>query len=360
MMEEAVQLAARARPTPNPRVGAVLCKKGKIIGRGYHEKPGAPHAEIIALKNASEPVQGADLYVTLEPCVHTGRTGPCVDAIIQAGIATVYVGMTDPDERVNGRGIAALRNAGIDVVTGVLEAACTELLSGYITHRTLGRPHVVLKVAITLDGCIATDAGDSKWISCAESRALVHRMRAESDAVLVGIGTVLADDPSLTVRDFPGPTPLRVIMDSSLRIPETAKLLLSGDTSNVLLAYTQAEAAKLSRLQAISHVECLQCKASATGGISIKDLLFKLGERGILSLLLEGGRRINGSFLRASSVDEVALFIAPKIIGGGIGWTDFPHALTVADGREFRPKHITQIGDDLLYRATILYPEKNR
>ncbi len=359
-MQEAVQLAARARPTPNPQVGAVLSKDGKIIGRGYHEKPGAPHAEIIALKNASEPVQGADLYVTLEPCVHTGRTGPCVDAIIQAGIARVYVGMTDPDERVNGRGIAALRNAGIDVVTGVLEETCEELLSGYITHRRLGRPHVLLKAAITLDGCIATDAGDSKWISSAESRVVVHRMRAESDAVLVGIGTVLADDPSLTVRDFPGPSPLRVIMDSSLRIPETAKLLSSGDTSNVLLAYTQADAAKLSRLQAISHVECLQCKASETNGISIEDLLFKLGERGILSLLLEGGRRVNGSFLRAMAVDEVALFIAPKIIGGGIGWTDSPHALTVAEGRELHPMRITQIGDDLLYRATILYPEKSR
>lgn len=359
LMNEAVTLAKKARPNPNPRVGAVIVKDGEVIAQGYHEKPGGPHAEIVALRNATKSVIGADLYVTLEPCIHTGRTGPCVEAIIQASISRVFVGMTDPDKRVNGRGIAALRAAGIQVTTGISEPACRDLLSGYITHRTSARPRVILKAAVTLDGCIATTSGDSKWISCAQSRQAAHQLRAESDAVLIGVQTVLADNPLLTVRDAPGQSPLRIVMDSTLRTPSDCNLIQENTESGVLLVYTNAARAAIERLNTFSHVECLQCAATADGKVQIEDLLFKLGERGVFSLLVEGGQKVIGGFLQAKTADELVLFIAPKILGGGTGWTNFPHAQIVADAIQVQPTDITRIGDDLLYRANITYPVKS-
>jgi diaminohydroxyphosphoribosylaminopyrimidine deaminase / 5-amino-6-(5-phosphoribosylamino)uracil reductase len=360
LMGEALALAGQARPSPNPRVGAVIVKNGEIVGRGFHKKPGEPHAEIIALREADKNAQHADLYVTLEPCAHVGRTGPCADAVIQAGISRAFIGMADPDPKVNGRGIEKLRKAGIQVTVGVSESACRDLLAGYITHRTLGRPKVTLKAAVTLDGYLAASSNDSKWISSQKSRSIAHALRADSDAVLVGAQTVLVDNPKLTVRDAPGESPLRVVLDSRLKIPPTARLFQEDRDTQVLIAYSQATANAAAQLSNFPHVELLACKSENNGRVLIDDLLSKLAERGVLSVLVEGGQKVIGSFLRAEAADDLVLFIAPKILGGGIPWTDYPNVQNVFDGLHVKPTDIDRIEDDLFYRATISYPSKNR
>lgn len=360
LMKEALSLAGQARPSPNPRVGAVIVKNGETVGRGFHKKPGEPHAEIIALRQAGKNAQGADLYVTLEPCSHVGRTGPCTDAVIKAGISRVFIGMADPDPRVDGRGIETLRKAGIQVTTGVSESACRDLLSGYITHRTLGRPKVTLKAAVTLDGYLAARSNDSKWISSPQSRTVAHALRADADAVLVGAQTVIVDDPKLTVRDAPGQSPLRIVLDSTLRSPPSAKLFQEDRDTKVLLAYSQANTNIEAQLSKFPHVETLACKSENNGRVRIDDLLLKLADKGVLSVLVEGGRRVIGSFLRAEAADELVLFIAPKILGSGIPWTDYPNVQNVHDGLCVMPTTVDRIEDDLLYRATINYPSKNR
>ena len=359
-MAEALRLAKQARPSPNPRVGAVIVQKdGTVVGRGFHRHPGEPHAEILALNEAGFAAKGATLYVTLEPCVHYGRTGPCADAVISAGISRVVVGTTDPDPRVNGAGVTKIKDAGIDVTVGVGEDDCKRLLAGYITHRTAGRPRVTVKAAISLDGYLATSLGDSKWISSEASRRLVHEMRADTDAVAVGIQTVIADDPSLTVRDVPGCSPVRLVLDSTLRIPMTSGLVRNEMEPQVILAYTHASDETLRALERKPHISLLQCTADEQGRTNIDDLLQKLGAQGILSLLVEGGSRIISSFFHAEMVDDLVLFIAPKILGAGIPWTNYPQASTVAGSLRLSPIETALIGDDILYRATVIYPVKN-
>jgi diaminohydroxyphosphoribosylaminopyrimidine deaminase/5-amino-6-(5-phosphoribosylamino)uracil reductase len=263
--------------------------------------------------------------------------------------------MTDPDNRVNGKGIEALRLAGIQVETNVSEVACKDLLAGYVTHRTLGRPRVTLKAAITLDGYLAAVSGDSKWISSPQSRQIAHALRAESDAVLVGSQTVAVDDPLLTVRDAPGKSPLRIVLDSSLKTPATAKLFVDDCATKVLMVHTGAPPESINRFSVFSHVENLQCAATDDGQVRIDDLLLKLGNRGVLSLLVEGGQKIISAFLRAELADELVLFIAPKILGNGIAWTDYPNAQSIAKGLQLTPTAVTRVGDDILYRATITY-----
>jgi diaminohydroxyphosphoribosylaminopyrimidine deaminase/5-amino-6-(5-phosphoribosylamino)uracil reductase len=359
-MEQAVALAGRARPSPNPRVGAVVVNNGRVIGTGFHERAGFPHAEIVALQEAGQAAKDSDLYVTLEPCVHFGRTGPCVDAIIQSGVARVFVGLTDPDSRVNGKGVEALRAAKLLVETGILEDKCKSLLAGYITHRTLERPRVTLKAAITIDGYLASLSGNSKWISSPESRVKVHEMRAESDAVLVGVNTVINDDPQLTVRDAGGVSPLRIVLDPTLRVPTTAKLFHCVRDVGVMLVYSRATDESIGKFSKFSHVELLHCTEDCDGRISISDFLKKLGQKGILSLLVEGGRAVLSAFLREETVDEVVLFIAPKILGAGIPWTDYPAAHTIAQGLKLFPTSVTTIGNDILYRAALSPPKQNR
>ena len=356
-MEAAVALARKSRPSPNPRVGAVLVKDGTIVGAGFHEKPGTPHAEVNAIADAGVHAEGADLYVTLEPCVHFGRTGPCVKAIESACIRRVFVGMTDPDIRVNGQGIAYLRNAGIEVETGVDESHCRQLLEGYITHRTKGRPHIILKAAITLDGYVATTTHDSKWISSSDSRKLAHALRAEADAVLVGIGTVLHDDPMLTVRDADGPCPLRIVLDSSLAIPLESKLIRTAEKCPLLLVHNNiASEERRQQLQKIPGVSILNCKQTPSGHIDLSDLATRLAENGVLSLLVEGGSQIMSAFLETPLVDQLVLFIAPKIIGSGIPFTTYPHAEVISEGLDLTVIETKRIGDDIFYRATIKNP----
>lgn len=348
-MHRALELAKKSRPSPNPRVGAVLVRDGKIVGEGFHERPGLPHAEIVAIKDAGHLSKGADLYVTLEPCSHHGRTPPCIDAVQEAGISRVAIGMVDPDPRVNGRGVKKLKQRRIEVVTGVAESACLELLESYTYHRTQGRPFVTLKAASTLDGKLASTTGDSKWISSEQSRQRAHQMRAESDAVLVGIETVLSDDPSLTARMTSGENPLRIVLDSHLRTPVTAQML--GDNeAGVILVHTTNQPVALAKYRDHRNVELLKCGTEGEP-VDLKQLLGELGRRGILSLLVEGGGIVHGAFADAGLANKMALFLAPRLLGSGRSWISFPGRERIADGLKLDELRVTKIASDLLIES---------
>jgi diaminohydroxyphosphoribosylaminopyrimidine deaminase/5-amino-6-(5-phosphoribosylamino)uracil reductase len=336
-------------------VGAVVVRNGEIIGEGFHPRAGDPHAEIFALRQAGERGRGADLYVTLEPCCHQGRTGPCVQAVMAAGIARVFVGCVDPNPQVAGAGLAILRAADIAVLSGILEPECRRLIAPFAKHVISGLPYVILKSALTLDGRTATHTGESQWISGVESRLAVHRLRDKVDAVMVGIGTVLKDDPRLTTR-LPegGRDPLRLIVDTDLRIPETAAVLDPGSNAPTLLAVTsRAPAEKLARLQA-RGVQILSV-AEEAGKLDLGDLLRQLGARGVQSILLEGGARLNAAALEAGIVDRVMLFVAPILFGGsegpglfaGSGVARLAEAIRLADIR------VGRSGEDILIEGEI-------
>ncbi len=313
----ACRLARKAagRTSPNPIVGAVLVRGGKIVGTGYHRKAGGDHAEIVALKTAGTKAQGATLYITLEPCSHYGRTPPCADALIRAGIKAVVAGMGDPNPRVAGRGFDKLRRAGIKVQVGACETECRQLLEAFSKFITRRIPFVTLKLAATLDGKIATASGDSRWISGPASRARVHRWRNEMDAVLVGVETVRADDPQLTCRIVGGRNPYRLVLDSRLRISLTAQLLRQKDSEKTIIATTtKVSAAKIRAIQALgAQVWCLPGRDNR---IAWQPLLKKLAAQGVVSVLIEGGAAVAASALKNNLVDKVEFFYAPKILGG--------------------------------------------
>ncbi|MEW6772153.1 MAG: bifunctional diaminohydroxyphosphoribosylaminopyrimidine deaminase/5-amino-6-(5-phosphoribosylamino)uracil reductase RibD [Bacillota bacterium] len=312
-----LELAARARglTSPNPLVGAVVVRDGRVVAEGYHRRAGLPHAEIEALQAAGEAARGATLYVNLEPCCHTGRTGPCTEAIIAAGVKRVVAAMVDPNPLVAGKGIARLREAGIDVAVGVVEDEARRLNEAFIKYVTARRPFVVLKTAMSLDGKIATVTGESRWITGEAAREYVHQLRNTCDAVLVGIGTVLKDDPSLTTR-LPegGRDPVRVILDSSARMPLEARVLNQDSEAPTLVATT--EVAPAERLAALRQAgaEVLVCGRGPQVNLDL--LLAELAAREIVSVLVEGGSTVNASFLLQGLVDKVVWFIAPRIIGG--------------------------------------------
>jgi len=315
-MQKALQLARRGAGTasPNPMVGAVVVSAGRIVGRGYHARPGSPHAEVLALEEAGEAARGATLYVTLEPCVHWGRTPPCTEAIIGRGIRRVVAAMEDPDEKMRGRGLRRLAEAGIETAVGAAWGGASQLNEAYIKHRTTGLPFVTAKWAMTLDGRIATRAGDSRWISGPASRALVHEVRAASDAILVGIGTVLRDDPRLTARGAAPRAPARVVLDSALRIPPNAQVL-ARDGAPVIVA-TTSRASLLAR-EILERQGVEVCVADGPGGrVDLKVVLETLGRRGVMSLLVEGGGIVHGAFVDAGLVDKVLAFVAPVLVGG--------------------------------------------
>jgi diaminohydroxyphosphoribosylaminopyrimidine deaminase/5-amino-6-(5-phosphoribosylamino)uracil reductase len=316
-MQEALLLARRGTgaTSPNPMVGAVVVAGGRIVGRGYHPRAGDPHAEIFALRDAAEQCRGATLYVTLEPCDHWGRTPPCTDAIIEAGVSRVVAAMLDPDPHVGGRGLHRLEAAGIKTDVGVAESDARRLNEAYVKHRTVGLPFVMAKWAMTLDGKIATRTGESRWISGDASRALSHQLRAAADAIVVGVGTVLRDDPALTAR-APGAvrSPWRVVLDSTLRIPSSARVL-APDGTPVVIATTTRAAAPARRALEEKGVEVVIADG-ADGRVDLGALLRHLGERGVLSLLVEGGGTVHGAFMDAGLVDKVLIFIAPYIVGG--------------------------------------------
>ncbi len=360
-MDVAIQLARQSRPSPNPRVGAVVVAAGRIVGEGHHERPGHPHAEAVALGQAKEAARGSDLYVTLEPCCHFGRTPPCADAIVASGVGRVIVGMMDPDLRVSGGGIEVLERAGIEVASGgPWEAKCNRLLFGYMNHRTTGRPGILLKAAMTLDGNLATHTRSSKWITGAEARRRAHELRADCDAVLVGIETVLSDDPQLTVRDAPGITPLRIVMDSSLRVPlESALIASASPQTPVLVAHSNDPGNQKEKLQALPGVEVVTLPADATGKVDLRRLVSVLGQRGVLSVLVEGGAKIHGAFLSAQLADRLCLFIAPKLIGRGICWNGLAGVDRIEDATRLVDVETQQLADDLFIDGYIVYPADN-
>jgi diaminohydroxyphosphoribosylaminopyrimidine deaminase/5-amino-6-(5-phosphoribosylamino)uracil reductase len=331
-LQRALDLAqcGEGRTSPNPPVGAVVVSGGAIIGEGFHPRVGEPHAEIFALAAAGPAARGADLYVTLEPCSHQGRTGPCADAVIAVGIRRVFVGTVDPNPLVAGRGIARLRENGIEVISGVLEAPCRWLIAPFARHITTGLPFVTLKAAMTLDGQTATSSGASQWITGPESREHVHRLRDRCDAVLTGVGTVLSDDSRLTVR-LPegGRDPVRIVVDSTLRIPDGAQILSQSSSAPTLLVTTAAAAPDRINALRARGIEVLICR-DEQGRVSLADLMERLGQRNLQHILLEAGAELNGSALRAGVVNRLAIFIAPKLFGGADGYPLFGGAGVLA------------------------------
>lgn len=318
-MERALALAGGGwgRTNPNPLVGAVVVKNGEIIAEGYHEKLGGAHAEVAAFRNARQDVKGGTLYVNLEPCSHYRRTPPCAEAIIKAGISKVVIAMEDPNPKVSGRGIRMLRSEGIETVVGVLEQKARKLNEIFIKYITQKKPFVIMKAAMTLDGKIASACGDSKWISGENSRRQVHRIRDRVAAIMVGINTVLTDNPSLTTRldSKGGNDPVRIIIDSKGKIPVDSRVINIESSTGVILATTSAIAGEKEKVLTDRGVRIL--KLDGTGGqVNLVRLMGELYQSEIDSVLLEGGGGLNAAALSSAIVDKVMVFIAPKIIGG--------------------------------------------
>lgn len=358
-MAQALELAEGGRPSPNPRVGAVVVKDGKVVAEGFHVRAGGPHAEIVALEAAKGAAAGSTLYVTLEPCNHTGKTPPCTKAILAAKVARVVVGCADPNPHVDGGGTAALRAAGIQVDVGVREAEAKTLIAPWTKYITRGLPHVVLKLALSLDGRIATRTGSSKWVTGRDARARVHALRAQADAVAVGINTALADDPRLNVRAVKGENPIRVVFDTRLRLATHLRLVTTArEIPTWVLTSMDAEAGPAEELE--NHgVEIIRVPVGTEGRIDVHTAAIALAERGIVSLLVEGGAELAGSLLATHLADELHAFLAPILLG--------PRARAAAvdwagpDEPQQAPRIISPswevCGDDAHVWGRIAYPE---
>ena len=340
-MQHCLRLARKGlgRTAPNPMVGAVIVRGGEVLSEGWHEVPGSPHAEVHALRNLEESAQGTTMYVNLEPCCHVGRTPPCTDAIIAAGISKVVVGMVDPFELVQGKGIQQLRDAGIDVVVGVEEDACRALNHSYISAIEGGRPWVTIKAAITLDGRIADSQGQSQWITSKEARAVGHRLRNEHDAVMVGAGTLRADNPSLNTRIDGGRDALPVLLDTELSVKPDARVMTAGRRPVIYHAEGVESSVALS-------ADTVGVSRLQSGWLDLGCVFKDLQQRGVHSVLVEGGGQLIRSLLDHSMVDRIELFIAGKLLAGGPGWVGGePYALANAPG--FVVVRSEQIGPDL-------------
>jgi len=351
-MKRALTLAKKGlgKTYPNPAVGCVIVKNGMIIGEGWHKRAGGHHAEIHALEMAGADALGADVYVTLEPCSHTGKTPPCSEALIRAGVKRVVAGMSDPNPQVNGGGLRALQQAGVETACGVLEDECRSINRAFIKFMTTGQPYVTYKCAMTLDGKIASVTGDSRWISCEASRRVVHRMRADSNAIMVGVDTIIADNPLLTVRHVRGNDPLRIIVDSRLRTPESVSVLSGKMASGTMIATTETNPKVHARYLKVG-ARLLVCNAD-NGKVDLNDLWQKLGDLGIHSILLEGGSHLAGEALRHGLIDECVFFYAPKVVGSDgfspfaiTGTTNMAHSIKFCDLR------MRRVGTDIMVSA---------
>jgi diaminohydroxyphosphoribosylaminopyrimidine deaminase/5-amino-6-(5-phosphoribosylamino)uracil reductase len=351
-MREALRLAARGRgrTAPNPAVGAVIVRGGRRVSGGFHARAGGPHAEIRAIDAAGARSRGATLYLTLEPCAHWGRTPPCVERVIAARFGRVVVGMRDVDPRTAGRGVARLRRRGIEVDVGVEEEACRRLNRGFLSRVLRGRPYTVLKLASTLDGRIATRTGESRWITGAQARGHVHRLRSQVDAVAVGSGTVLADDPELVARRDGRVVhrPLRIVVDSALRTPPTARLLQGGDA--LVLA---APGAPARRRRALERRGARVVEVERRGEhLDLRAAWRRLGDLGLNEVLVEGGGGLAAALLRASLVDELQMFVAPRLIGGDGRPVLGPLGVArLSQSPTLREIAVRRVGRDLLLRA---------
>jgi diaminohydroxyphosphoribosylaminopyrimidine deaminase/5-amino-6-(5-phosphoribosylamino)uracil reductase len=324
-MSLALQLAkgAMGQTSPNPMVGAVIVRDGVVVGMGAHLRAGEAHAEVHALQMAGEKANGGVLYVTLEPCSHHGRTPPCVEAVLKAGIARVVIAVLDPNPLVAGRGAAMLCDAGVEVTIGVMEAEARRLNEVFFHYITTGLPFVTVKTASTLDGKIATETGDSRWITGEEARQQVHELRRQHDAILVGVNTVIADDPALTVRLDGRETekqPIRIILDSQLRTPLSARVVTDGKAPTWIVAAQQAPREKKA---ALSERGVQVVELDADNQLPIDQVLQTLGQRGITSLLVEGGAAVNGSLLKARAIQKIISYVSLKLVGGASAPTPF-------------------------------------
>jgi diaminohydroxyphosphoribosylaminopyrimidine deaminase/5-amino-6-(5-phosphoribosylamino)uracil reductase len=354
-MKKVLRLAekGRGRTSPNPMVGAVLVKDGKVVGEGYHTKAGETHAEIFALRQAGEEAKGSTLYLNLEPCTHYGKTPPCAPAVIEAGVRRVVIGMEDPNPLVKGKSLEILRGAGLAAEVGILEKECRRLNEAFCKYILKKEPFVILKIAATLDGKIATRDGDSKWISGEASRRFVHRLRDQVDGTIVGIGTILKDDPLLTVRIKGGRDPYRIILDSRLRIPEEAKVIETSPSKTIIATTELAAKDKVERLEK-KGVQIIVLD-SKQGKVDLKLCLSKFGEMGMMSLLVEGGSQINGSFLDECLIDKLLLFISPKMIGDkeALGIFSGKRVAQLKDAIALYELRARRIGGDILLEGYV-------
>jgi diaminohydroxyphosphoribosylaminopyrimidine deaminase / 5-amino-6-(5-phosphoribosylamino)uracil reductase len=365
-MSIALDLAAmgRGRTSPNPMVGAVIVKDGKIVGKGWHKKAGTPHAEAAALTKSGADAEGGTLYVNLEPCCHRDKlTPPCTDAILQSRIRRVVVGMQDPNPKVSGKGVETLREAGVEVEVGVLQERCEKLNKVFTKFILTRMPFVTLKVAQTLDGKIATSTGESKWITGPEARKHGHMLRNFADAIVVGIGTVLRDDPSLTTRIEDAENtkdPERIILDSTLRIPLDAKVLNVQSKATTYIATTLA--APTAKIKELKKKNAEIIILGEGNSITMPLLMEELGKMGLINVLIEGGSRVNAEALRSGVVDKVAFFVAPKILGGddargsigGSSPESLDQAIPLYDMR------FTRLGEDVLVEGLLKKPDEGR
>ena len=358
-MERALERGAQGHPSPNPHVGALVVKDGEIVGEGHHERAGEDHAEIAALRIAGKKAEGGSLYVTLEPCNHVGRTPPCTEAILASKVSRVVIGVRDPNPHVTGGGVERLRNAGIEVVTAVREPQARRLVAPWSKCVTSGIPYVVLKLALSLDGRIATRTGASKWVTGPEARARVHVLRAQQDAVAIGIGTALADDPRLTVRDAPGKSPLRVIFDTKLRLPPHSRLVeTASEIPTWVLCSTDAPGT-LEEALTVRGVEVFRVPTSAEGRIDAVAALKLLAARGIVSVLVEGGAELAGSMLAGRLADELHAFIAPILLGprGRPGAVDWAGPASPSEAPRIVDPQWEVCGSDAHVFGELSYPE---
>ncbi len=349
-MARALELAERGlyTATPNPRVGCVIVREGAVAGEGWHERAGAPHAETNALAAAGAKARGATAYISLEPCVHQGRTGPCAEALIQAGVARVVAAMQDPNPLVAGKGLARLREKGIETGCGLLENEAREMNVGFVSRMTRGQPWVRMKIAASLDGKTALMNGKSQWITGEQARRDGHHWRARACAVLTGAGTVRDDNPRLTVREVTTPRqPLRVVVDSKLEIPLAANILEGG---GVLVAAAQEDKPKIAALKAKGAEVVVM--PNAAGKVELGDLFRELARRGVNEVHVEAGFRLNGSLVREGLVDEALVYLAPALIGDKAhGMFELPELTELAGRRELRVSDVRMIGPDIRVMA---------
>ena len=352
-MKVALGLARRGLGSvaPNPAVGCVLVREGRVVGRGWTQPGGRPHAEAEALGRAGKAARGATAYVSLEPCAHHGETPPCADALAGAGIARLVVAVEDPDPQVRGRGLARLRDAGAEVVCGVCEDEAAALNAGFFLRVGEGRPLIALKTATTLDGRIATRGGESRWITGEAARARAHGLRASHDAVMVGIGTALADDPMLDCR-LPGlarRSPLRIVVDSRARLPLTSRLVKTAGEPPTWLVTLPGAAAKRRAAYGEAGVEVIEVEADGGGNLDLAAAARTLGDRGLTRVLVEGGGRLAAGLLRARLVDRLLWFRAPRLIGGdGLPAVVAFGVDALAEAPSYRRVSVAEVGDDLM------------
>jgi len=357
-MQRALDLARQGlgRTAPNPAVGAVVVRDAAIVGEGFHARAGQPHAEIVALQQAGELARGAELYVTLEPCCHHGRTGPCTEAIIDAGITRVSIGTVDPNPRVSGKGVVQLQAAGIDVAEGPCQAECRELIAPFAKHLRTGLPYVVYKAAMTLDGQTATANGESKWISSEKSRDLVHQLRNQVDGIMVGAGTVVLDDPKLTARPSgPARDPVRIVFDGSLSTAPQATVYTQASKAGTLLVTAEGQPPEKLRPYRNSGAEIVLV-GRRDDGLNLHEALRKLAARNLHSLMLEGGSHLAAAMLKAELIDRVMIFVAPIMVGGhGRSLFAGSGVTRLSEAYRLQQVQVRQVDEDLLLEGEVQY-----